>query len=294
MFIALTAGREATGDARFAEEQDSLERSRFSVPRMDCAAEERLVRLALEGRPAVHRIDVDLAVREVAVYHDAGAADLAPMLQSLNLGAQLLESHAVDGLGSGAPVERSHEVRTLRIALGINAAMFLGESVGGYLADSGALIADSLDMFADAAVYGIALYGAGHAATGQRRAARVSGWLQLALAVGVLLEVSRRVITGSEPEPTGMMGVAAVALVANAICLWLLAGHRSGGAHMTASWIFTTNDVLANLGVIVGGVLVRATGSAVPDVVIGAAIGLLVLNGARRIIGMAGEAATPA
>lgn len=147
-------------------------------------------------------------------------------------------------------------------------------------------------MFADAAVYGIALYGAGRAATGQRSAARVSGWLQLALAVGVLLEVSRRVVTGSEPEPTGMMGVAAVALTANAVCLWLLAGHRSGGAHMKASWIFTTNDVAANIGVIVGGLLVRATGSHVPDLVIGSAIGVLVLNGARRIIRMTSEGPT--
>ena len=69
------------------------------------------------------------------------------------------------------------EKRTLRIALAINAGMFLAESGGGYLADSSALIADSLDMFADAAVYAISLYGAGQALGGQRKAARLSGWL---------------------------------------------------------------------------------------------------------------------
>jgi Co/Zn/Cd efflux system component len=253
---------------------------------MDCAAEERLVRLALDGRPAIHRVDVNLAAREVAVFHDAGAGDLEQVLRSLNLGARLIESRVVEALDDPIQQEPSREVRILSIALAINAAMFVGESVGGYLADSSALIADSLDMFADAAVYGIALYGAGRAATGQRKAARVSGWLQLTLAGGVLLEVSRRAIVGSEPEPTGMMAVAAVALVANAVCLWLLAGHRSSGAHMKASWIFTTNDVVANVGVILGGLLIRVTGSPIPDLVIGAAIGVLVLNGARRIIGM--------
>lgn len=265
-----------------------MERARFSVPKMDCVAEERLVRLALDGRPAVHGIEVDFSVREVAVYHDGAASEVEHALQSLNLGARLLESRAAEALGDTVGSKHSDEAWTLKIALGINAAMFLGESIGGYLADSSALIADSLDMFADAAVYGIALYGVGRAAAGQRQAARVSGWLQLALAAGVLLEVSRRAITGSEPEPAGMMGVAAAALAANATCLWLLAGHRSGGAHMKASWIFTTNDVVANIGVIVGGLLVRSTGSPVPDLVIGAVIGVLVLNGARRIIGMAG------
>jgi Co/Zn/Cd efflux system component len=66
----------------------------------------------------------------------------------------------------------------------------------------------------------------------------------------------------------------------------LLAKHRDGGAHMKASWIFSTNDVLANLGVIVAGALVAWTGSNVPDLVIGTLIGLLVLNGARRILSL--------
>ena len=81
-----------------------------------------------------------------------------------------------------------------------------------------------------------------------------------------------------------MMGVAVVALVANATTMWLLARHRGGGAHMKASWIFTTNDVLANVGVIVGGFLVRLTGTSIPDLVVGGVIGLVVLSGAVRIL----------
>jgi Co/Zn/Cd efflux system component len=53
---------------------------------------------------------------------------------------------------------------------------------------------------------------------------------------------------------------------------------------MKASWIFSTNDVLANLGVIAAGALVAWTGSRYPDLVIGSLIALLVLNGARRIL----------
>lgn len=262
------------------------ERARFSVPKMDCAAEEQLVRLALKDQPHVGGISVDLAVREVIVDH-SDVADVERRLQALGLGARLLENAPADAARPlASPVNASSQTRTLQIVLGINAAMFLGESIGGYLADSGALIADSLDMFADAAVYGIALYGAGATLPGQRLAARWSGWAQLVLGVGALAEIGRRVVTGSEPEPAGMMGVALVALLANAACLRLLARHRTGGAHMTASWIFTTNDVLANLGVIAGGVLVRLTGSAIPDLVVGTLIALVVLSGALRIARM--------
>ena len=83
-----------------------------------------------------------------------------------------------------------------------------------------------------------------------------------------------------------LTGIALLALAANVACMSQLAKHRDGGAHMKASWIFSTNDVLANLGVIAAGALVAWTGSNLPDLVIGTLIGLLVLNGARRILSL--------
>jgi Co/Zn/Cd efflux system component len=70
--------------------------------------------------------------------------------------------------------------------------------------------------------------------------------------------------------------------------MWLLSRHREGGAHMKASWIFTTNDVIANIGVIVAASLVRFTGSNVPDLVVATGIALIVLNGAVRILRLEG------
>lgn len=134
----------------------------------------------------------------------------------------------------------------------------------------------------------MSLYAVGRAAAIKLRAARLAGWLQLALAIGALIEVIRRAVFGSEPVSALMMGMGAVALAANVASLLLLARHRGGGAHMRASWIFSTNDVLANLGVIVAGALVLVTGSALPDLVIGTLIALVVANGARRILALRG------
>ena len=55
-------------------------------------------------------------------------------------------------------------------------------------------------MFADAAVYGIALYAVGKAAKYQVKAAHFAGWIQLFLAITVIVDVIRRFILGSEPE----------------------------------------------------------------------------------------------
>lgn len=181
-------------------------------------------------------------------------------------------------------IESRQQSRVLIILLAINAAMFIVEVIAGIVAESTGLIADSLDMLADAVVYGIGLYAVGRPANAKIRAAFVSGYFQMALAVIVALDVSRRAVFGSEPEPSYMMVVGLIALVANVVCLGLIARHRDGGVHMRASWIFSKNDVIANTGVILGGGLVYATGVRWPDLIVGIAIACIVFRGALAII----------
>jgi cation transport ATPase len=260
--------------------------SLFSIPKMDCPSEERLIRMALAGTPGVGALEFDLGRRELRVLHDGRVDDITARLQTLGLGAQLLTSNAAVSSGTrAAPAPSAQaEARVLWLLLGINGLMFVVECATGLLAQSTGLIADSLDMFADAGIYGLALYAVGRHAGHKLRAARLSGWLQLLLALGAMAEVLRRFFFGSEPQAPLMMGIAVLALAANLACLALLTRHREGGVHMKASWIFSTNDVLANLGVIIAGVLVAWSGSNYPDLMIGALIALLVANGARRIL----------
>ena len=259
--------------------------STFKVPGMDCPSEERIIRLALEPLDGVDALEFDLAERTLVVVHSGDVAPLAERLDSLRMGARLretVESAPTEPvLAAGNP---GAERRVLKQLLAINAVMFVVELVLGFTAQSTGLIADSLDMLADAMVYGISLYAVGRALADQSRAARASGWLQLTLAIGALIEVGRRAVGGSEPAEALMIGVALVALVTNMTCVALLARHRKGGVHLKASWIFSTNDALANLGVILAGVLVAVTGSAIPDLVVGTLVGLLVLSGGIRIL----------
>jgi Co/Zn/Cd efflux system component len=186
--------------------------------------------------------------------------------------------------GCEPELESKEQSRVLWILLSINAGMFVAELAAGVLAESTGLIADSLDMLADATVYAIGLFAVGKAASAKIRAASLSGIFQMLLAFGVLIEVGRRLLFGSEPEALFMIGVSVVALIANVVCLALISKHRDGEVHMRASWIFSKNDVIANIGVITAGVLVHALASPLPDLVIGALISFVVLRGGIAIV----------
>lgn len=263
----------------------ALTRSRFHIPGMDCPAEEQMIRLRLADAP-VAALAFDLPGRALTLDHDGDAGTILERLLPLGYGAELVESRQLDAAtpALNGNADPASEKRVLIWLLAINAALFVIELGAGWWAQSAGLIADAMDMFADAAVYAVALYAVGRAARHKLGAARLSGGLQMLLAFGALAETARHMLTGSAPTGAAMIGFALLALAANIACLLLIYRHRDAGVHMRASYIFSANDVLANLGVIAAGLLVIWTASPWPDWIIGALIGLLVLSGALRIL----------
>lgn len=261
----------------------------FDIPKMDCPSEEKMIRMALDGLTGVQGLAFDLQSRRLTATHSIDAKVLLQALQPLGFGAKICHSRDISEgeIGLLSPSDDSgsaSEAKVLWQLLAINGLMFVAEMAFGLYAQSAGLIADSLDMFADAAVYGLSLYAVGKAIQYKKRAARLSGYLQILLALGALAEVLRRFIFGSEPEEFFMMGVATVALAANALCLMLLSKHRDGEVHMKASWIFSTNDIIANFGVILAGALVWTFKANWPDLVVGLVISAIVLRGGMRIL----------
>jgi Co/Zn/Cd efflux system component len=156
----------------------------------------------------------------------------------------------------------------------------------GLISKSMGLVADSLDMLADAFVYGISLLAVGGTLAMKKRVAKLAGYFQITLAVIGFIEVLRRFFGVEKmPDFSTMIVVSVLALIANATCLWLLQKSKSREeAHMKASLIFTSNDVIINLGVIVAGLLVNWLNSNKPDLVIGSIVFILVIQGAIRIL----------
>lgn len=263
-----------------------MKKTKFHIKKMDCPSEEKLVRMALESNADILKLDFDLKGRNLSVIHNSEPDKILSSLEPLNFGAQLKESTEyepdVEELEESIdPVKEGSVLKTLIL---INGLMFVFEIIFGLYAESMGLISDSLDMLADAGVYGISLYAVGKALSIKKRAAKVSGYLQMLLAVSVLIETVRRFYIGSDPEGLFMVGVATVALIANVACLFVLFKHKGGEMHMKASWIFSTNDVIANVGVIIAGLLVYFFNSSYPDLVIGTVVGIVVLRGAFSIL----------
>ena len=179
----------------------------------------------------------------------------------------------------------AQERRVLWIALALNAAMAVIGGVAGWIGQSTGLLADALDMLSDATAYAIGLVAIGRTARFKVNAAWLSGSILLVLGVGVLVEVCRRVVHGAEPLSGWMVGTALLSLAVNVTVLRLLSPLKSGEVHLRATWIFTRADVVANVGVILAGLLVWWLASPYPDYIIGTLIGLYVIKEAFEILG---------
>ncbi len=176
------------------------------------------------------------------------------------------------------------ERRVLAIALALNAAMAVIGGFAGWIAHSTGLLADALDMLSDAAAYAIGLVAIGRTARFKANAAWISGFGLLVLGVGLLVEVGRRTIFGAEPVSSWMIGTALLSLAVNVIVLRMLAPLKAGEVHLRATWLFTRAAVVANVGVILAGLLVWWLATPYPDYVIGALIGLYVIKEAFEIL----------
>jgi len=184
------------------------------------------------------------------------------------------------------PSGNTAQRKVLWSVLAINFAFFLIEMTAGLVSGSMGLVSDSLDMLADAFVYGISLFAVGAVITKKKRIARLAGYFQLTLALIGFAEVMRRFFGAEKiPDFSAMIVVSLFALIANAICLYLLQKtNNKHEAHIRASMIFTSNDVIINAGVIAAGLFVHWLQSNKPDLIIGSIVFILVIQGAVRII----------
>lgn len=182
------------------------------------------------------------------------------------------------------------ERRTLLWVLWINLTQFVLAGALGIVGDSAGLLGAALDNLGDAAVYVVSLYAVGRTVVAKSRAATLSGVLLILLALGLLTEVIRRFVTGSDPIGMAMILTAIVNAATNLLCLKLLQAHRERGVHLKASWIFTTNDMLANLGIVASGIAVMVLKSPLPDLLIGLLVVGIVFQGGWEILEQAREA----
>ena len=250
---------------------------------MDCPSEENLIRMKLDGISDIANLVFDIPNRELTVFHSGQIDLIEKSVHDLGLGGKIVSTGETDQIEFK---ENTNQKKLLWTVLGINFTFFLIEMTTGLISKSMGLVADSLDMLADSFVYAISLFAVGGTLTRKKRIAKLAGYFQISLAIIGFVEVLRRFFGAEKlPDFSTMIIVSIFALIANGICLYLLQKSKSKDeAHMKASMIFTSNDVIINLGVITAGVLVNWLNSNKPDLIIGTIVFVLLIQGAVRIL----------
>ena len=200
----------------------------------------------------------------------------------------MADSDDQSGCGCTGDSRRAERDPAYRRALWLVVLLNLGfgalEIVGGFLADSQALKADSLDFLGDGTITLVGLIALGWTAASRARIAFVQGLFLLTLGLGVIAVAMWRALTAAAPEAGLMGGIGVAALVVNVTAALVLSRFREGDANVRAVWLFSRNDALANVAVIAAAGLVAWTGKAWPDLAVAAVIATLFLHSAYEII----------
>lgn len=250
---------------------------------MDCPSEEQMIRMKLADLNHIQSLIFDIANRQLTVYHTGNYENILQRLDSLQFDTSLIETIAAENYINTD--NSNQEKKLLWQVLIINAFFFALEIASGIISHSMGLVADSLDMLADSIVYGLALWAVSSSVSSKKYVAKLAGYFQLMLAGAGLIETLRR-CAGFELIPAfqTMISVSVLALIGNSLCLYLLQKSKNKEAHIQASMIFTSNDVLVNIGVILAGTLVYITNSTLPDLIIGLIVFVIVAKGAFNIL----------
>lgn len=260
-----------------------MNKSIFRIAKMDCPSEEQMIRMKLEPYNEVKRLSFDIPNRKLEVYHTEEVDNIHHAISELKLNDRLENTEEEAELPLAT--DDAHQRKILWWVLSINFGFFVLEMTTGWIAESMGLIADSLDMLADSIVYGLSLFAVGATTARKKKVAGTSGYFQMGLALLGFGEVLRRFFSGSDtPLFQWMIIVSLLALVGNLVSLWLINRAKSDEAHMQASAIFTSNDIIVNGGVILAGVLVYWLNSQWPDLLIGGIVFTFVMRGAIRIL----------
>lgn len=267
-----------------------LDSVRYRVTGMDCPSCAARIEGAARKITGVAEVKISIASQIMTLRVDDAEARLPEVERAVTaLGYRLDRLDAPSPGADGAPPQAPAHLapgyrRALWTVVLLNVGYGLVEMAGGFLSASQALKADALDFLGDGLITLLGLVAIGWSPAWRARAALVQGLFLGALGLGVLAATLYRVLVLSQPEAElmGLFGI--VALAVNVAAAGVLVPHRRGDAHMRAVWLFSRNDALGNLAVVVAAGLVAWTGTPWPDLVVAAAIAGLFLHASWSIV----------
>ncbi len=194
--------------------------------------------------------------------------------------------------GSELTQLKKQQANVLWVVLFINLVMFFVEFGAGIRADSISLTGDSLDMLGDTLVYATSLYVINKGSKAQAGSAFLKGIIMFVFAIAVFARAIYQFSSGVSPEATVMSAIGVIALLANLVCLFLLARHRRDNLNMSSVWLCSRNDIIANISVLIAAGLVFLTGSILPDLAVGLLLTFVFAKSAGTVLSQSWRALT--
>jgi Co/Zn/Cd efflux system component/copper chaperone CopZ len=264
-----------------------IETIRYRVTSMDCAS----CAAKIEGAARAQNVDdvrVSIASQEMTLRLDQSATSLPAVEKAITgLGYKLARIEEDDDDDDKIP-DLSHVTpaykRALWLVVLLNCGYGLIEIVGGFIAGSQALKADALDFLGDGLISFLGLVAIGWGLAARAKAALLQGIFLGLLGLGVLAMTAYRVLVLHQPEAELMGILGLIALGVNVAAAVILLPHRHGDANMKAVWLFSRNDALGNLAVVIAAGLVAWTRTPWPDLVVAVIVAGLFLQSSYAII----------
>jgi cobalt-zinc-cadmium efflux system protein len=211
----------------------------------------------------------------------------------MGAGAPGHDHHGHDhGHGTAAARHRGR----LAVVLAITVAVLLAEVVGALWSGSLALLADAGHMGADAAGIAVALFAVWMAARPPTER-RTFGWqraeilaalgnatLLLALSAYIIYEGVHRLISPEEIRTDIMIGFGLLAVVGNAVSLWLLRAGQRESLNVRGAFLEVLSDLLGAVAVVVAALLMWFTGFLRADAIASLVIGVMILPRTWRLL----------
>lgn len=265
------------------------ERAQYRVTGMDCGDCAAKIEAGVRKLDGVDDVRVSIASELMTLHVDdreRRLPDVERCVQALGYHLERVDAAAPGGSGEAKDTIRRDPAyrRALWIVILLNVGYGLVETGAGLAAQSQALQADALDFFGDGLITFLGLLAIGWGLAWRARAALIQGVFLAVLGAAVLLGTAYRVLVLNEPnaETMGLFGT--IALVVNVVAALVLMRHRGGDANARAVWLFSRNDALGNLAVVIAAGLVAWTGTPWPDLVVAFVIAGLFLQSAWSII----------
>ena len=271
------------------------ETARYYVTGMDCASCAAKIEGAAGKVEGVENVRVSIASGLMTLDVDDPAARL-PVVEGAvtDLGYRLARvgqgraNTADDDDDDDKIPDLSHVTPAYKRALWIVVLLNVGYGVieigGSFLAGSQALQADALDFIGDGLISFLGLMAVGWGLAARAKAALLQGIFLALLGLGVIGSTLYRVFVEYEPQTLMMGGFAVLAFIVNVLAALVLLPHRKGDANMRAVWLFSRNDAIGNLAVVVAAVLVWWLDTPWPDLLVAFAVAGLFLQSAWSII----------